>query len=243
MIEAALQELGLNENEARIYLALLKLGASKVNDIAGKTNLPRTFVYEVLRGLISKGLVSYSIISGIRNYEAADPSRLKGILKEKEEKLDRILPELKQMKKETKEKPLIEVYEGKEGIKTILEDILKMKPNSMLYAVSSSDIFKYLQYSFPNFVKRRIKLRIHAKVIQEKSPELAGLIKELKQTYAETRYSEVKFPATTFIYQDKVAFLTMKEEYLIGVLIKDKQLAETELKKFEILWKNSIVKP
>jgi len=234
-----LEDAGLNSNEARIYLALLKLGASRVNDIALKTGLPRTFVYEILRALILKGLASYSIISGIRNYEAADPSKLKAILKEKEENIDRIIPELRSMKKEVREKPVIEVYEGKEGLKTIMDDILKMKPNSMLYAISSSDIFKYLQYSFPSFVKRRIKSKIHAKVIQEKGPELAELMKELKQTYAETRYSETKFPTTTFIYQDKVAFLTMKEEYLAGILIKDMQIAEAELKKFEILWKNA----
>jgi len=237
-VNEALLEIGLNANEAKVYLALLRLGQSKVNDIASKTGLPRTFVYEILKGLISKGLVSYVIISGVRNYEGADPSRLKSFIKEKEDKVDKILPELKEIKKETKEKPEVEMYEGKEGLKTILDDILKMKPNSVLYGISSSNIFKYLEYSFPNFIKRRIKGKIFAKIIQEKTPELVGFLKELKKTYSEMRYSDVLFPATTFIYEGKVAFLTMKEEYLIGILIKDKQLAETELKKFEILWKH-----
>ena len=236
-INETLQEIGLNQNEVKVYLALLQLGSSKVSEIVIKTGFPRTFVYEISRSLISKGLVSYVIKSGVRYYEAANPERLKSIIREKEEKLNQILPELKQLTKVVLEKPSVEFYEGKQGMKTILDDILSMKSSSIMYAYSSSKIFKFLQYAFPNFVKRRIKGKIWGKIIQEKNPELLKFLKELKKTYSEMRYLSTTFETSVFIYGDKVAFLTMREEEPVGILIKDKDIAATELKVFNFLWK------
>ena len=88
-----LKEIGLNENEIKVYIILLRLGSSKVNEVYDKTKIPRSFIYEVLKSLIDKGLVSYVIKSGIRYYEAAKPLKLKEILKKKESKLDFITQE------------------------------------------------------------------------------------------------------------------------------------------------------
>ena len=42
MLEKILKNIGLNEKEAKIYLALLELGKSKVPEIAKKAELKRT---------------------------------------------------------------------------------------------------------------------------------------------------------------------------------------------------------
>lgn len=49
--------LGLNEQQARAYLALLDVETATVNDLARSSRVPRAKLYEVLDGLSRKGLL------------------------------------------------------------------------------------------------------------------------------------------------------------------------------------------
>ena len=91
--QEALVKFGLSENESKVYLFLLRQGSSKVNEIYEGTKIQRTFVYEILRNLLEKGLVSYVVKSGIKYFEASNPDKLKEIIEEKKILLDKILPE------------------------------------------------------------------------------------------------------------------------------------------------------
>lgn len=54
---ARLQRLGLNEQQARAYLALLDAPAATVHDLSKTSRVPRAKLYEVLESLNRKGLV------------------------------------------------------------------------------------------------------------------------------------------------------------------------------------------
>lgn len=54
---ARLQQLGLNEQQARAYLALLDLPLASVNELAKLSRVPRAKLYEVMEALNKKGLV------------------------------------------------------------------------------------------------------------------------------------------------------------------------------------------
>ena len=58
MFEQFLEEIGLSEKEAKIYLALLQVDSALISDLAEKTKINRTTVYPVLESLAKKGLVS-----------------------------------------------------------------------------------------------------------------------------------------------------------------------------------------
>src|SRR3989344_591071 len=233
----ALKEWGLNDKEINIFLATLELGQSKVNDIAKKANILRETTYFVLNGLIGKGLVSYVIKSGVKHFEAADPSKLLSILKDKEEKINLAMPELEALQKIQTEKPNVELYEGKEGLKTILDDIIKTK--KPMWAYANYKIFELLQYAFPRFVKRRVEHKIKARIIQEKIKPLIRLTEINKKEYREMRFSPVVFKSNVFIYGDNIAMINVAKEQPIGVIIKDKIIADTQRQVFEMLWKLS----
>ena len=57
-LELELQHIGLNEREAKVYLAALELGPSPVQKIAQRAGIPRATVYLVLDDLRSKGFVT-----------------------------------------------------------------------------------------------------------------------------------------------------------------------------------------
>jgi sugar-specific transcriptional regulator TrmB len=238
--EQMLKDYGLRDNEIKVYLASLALGSSKVNEIAKEGNLLRTTTYEVLKLLVEKGLVSYVIKSGVKYFEVAEPSKLVNILEEKKKKIISILPELEALKKSVTEKPTIEMYEGKAGLKTILDDIIKSKPKEVL-TLSSAKIFDILTFYFPNWIRRRVKARIYARILQEK----AGITEELKQIdkseLREIRFLPNDFKINTYfqIYGNKVAILTLRREELVGVIIENKDITEAQKSLFEFLWNKS----
>jgi sugar-specific transcriptional regulator TrmB len=55
---AALQRLGLTEYEARIYLALARMGPIKASEVSFFGNVPRTKTYGAIRELEKKSLLS-----------------------------------------------------------------------------------------------------------------------------------------------------------------------------------------
>lgn len=239
-IEETLQEYGLTNNETRVYLANLKIGSGRANDIAKQANLLRTTTYEVLKTLAEKGIVSHAIKSGVKYFEAADPGKLINILEEKKERLNSILPELTALKASVGEKPTIEIYEGKEGLKTILDDIIKTKPEEIL-TLSSAKIFEALIYYFPHWIKRRAKEGIKARILQEKTDVIKKLRRQDRKELRQIRYVPRSFKINTHmqIYGGKIAILTLKKDELIGIIIDNQDIVETQRSLFEVLWKTA----
>ena len=87
MEELQLEKLGLTKTEAKVYLSLLKLGSTKTGLLVRKTNLHRATVYDVLKRLIEKGLVSYIIKGKIKYFQVTEPEYFLDKIKEKENKL------------------------------------------------------------------------------------------------------------------------------------------------------------
>ena len=52
----SIKDLGLNDKEAKVYLALLKFGEANVSDIADEAGMKRPTVYVILDEIRKKGL-------------------------------------------------------------------------------------------------------------------------------------------------------------------------------------------
>ena len=76
------EDIGLTKREIKVYLALLELGSTTVGNILDKTRIPSSKIYEILRRLQDKGLVSYVKIENKRHYQAADPNSILSLLDE-----------------------------------------------------------------------------------------------------------------------------------------------------------------
>ena len=238
-IRSSLEEIGMTKVEANVYLELLKLGESKVHEIKSRLELPRASVYATLDFLVKKGYASYVIKSGVKYFVAAEPKRILVDIKEKERGFQKIVPQLEKLKQSIPEKPLVEVYEGKEGLKTVFENLKKDKPKEELI-ISNTEIFKLLEFYFPHHMDEKRKLGIKTKVLGGKSKEALKLGKELKSQLKE---QEIKFLPESFdidsrieVYNDKTLIINEDKENLIAISIKDKKIANTMKKIFERLW-------
>ena len=89
-MEKNLMRLGLTENEAKVYLALLEIGSTSAGEIIKKTKLHRNIVYDNLEKLIEKGLVSFVLIKNIKHFEVNSSHELWDFIdKQKEEVLEK----------------------------------------------------------------------------------------------------------------------------------------------------------
>ncbi|MBS3099200.1 hypothetical protein J4462_03230 [Candidatus Pacearchaeota archaeon] len=236
----SLKEFGMSEKEAKTYLANLELGVATANDISTKSNLPRTLVYDILEKLIDKGLVSYTIKSNKKYFEAADPKELIRILKEKETAVKTALPNLIQIQKmKGTKRPKVKIYEGKEGMKTVMDDILRSKAKIFYGYGSSRSSYEIIPAFMDDWHKRRIQNKVVMKVLYNNTPQTKEKIKDVKSLkYSEFKLMpiELESPTATVIYENKVVLQSWTNEPF-AVLIENEQLAENQKKYFEEMWK------
>ena|SRR3989344_855877 len=96
--EETLIEIGLTRNEARVYMALLRLGQTSPLKLSKATGVHRVNVYDVLEKLRYKGLVKVIGSDRKRQYTAEPPRALMDMLNEKVQLLERIIPQLEEFK-------------------------------------------------------------------------------------------------------------------------------------------------
>jgi sugar-specific transcriptional regulator TrmB len=237
--EQVLRDIGLNDNEVKVYLELLKLGQSKVNIISSRLNIPRTTVYTVLNSLIKKGFSNYVIKSGVKYFDPLEPKKLVNFLDEKRDYLKEAIPELESIKKTIINKPFVEIYEGKEGLKTIMEDIINSKPKEHLI-LTTYKIFSLMEYSFPNFIKRKekIKPKIETRILGPNQKNASKFIKRYKNKYRKIKIlsDNLNINFRMEIYNNKTIITNMEQDNLISIFIKDSKISDSFKAVFNMLW-------
>lgn len=121
-----LEELGLSPNEAKIYEALLDLNEAGVGEISAKANIHRRNCYDAINRLIDKGLVFPILTKGENLYAPVDPDKLLELIREKENNLNSVLPELRRRYENKKIIQEAYIYRGLEGFKNFMRDVLRV---------------------------------------------------------------------------------------------------------------------
>ena len=228
-----LQKIGLNPNEIKIYLTLLRLGEAKAGEISKESQINRTTTYDSIERLIEKGLVSYSIEANRKIFKPVSPERLLDDLKEKQKIVEKSLPELNELFNKSKEKEESDIYKGKKGIRSILNDILNHK--EYVAFGSSGGFLDVMQHDFSIFQKKKKNLKINSRIILSESSKGKQDVKEAfsKFKFISDEYSSL---TTTFVYHNKTAIIVWAE-IPIATLITSKEVAESYKKHFDLLWK------
>src|SRR6185369_11678946 len=130
MLEKYLQDLGLTDKEATIYLSLLQVDGATALDLSKKTKINRSTVYVTIESLSKKGLVSETTIGKKTQFQAESPERLETFVEkrrlqfeEQSQRLKDIIPEIKSIERKTGERPVVKYFEGKEGILSMLGEV------------------------------------------------------------------------------------------------------------------------
>jgi len=242
MDEKVLKEIGLTDAEIKVFIELSKKDSAMASEIAEKVGIYRTNVYDILESLIEKGLVGYMIKANRKHFIASKPQKLLGYLKEKEEKIkeqekqiQELIPILLKLKQPRQEELKAEIYRGKEGLKTLLNDMLNDK-KTIYYLGYSAVSQQIIPYFFIHWHKRRAKLKIKRKILTKEQMRNSEAI---KMPLTEVRYlsDEHDTPISTMIYGNKIWILLPSDNDHISLLVESKKLSQSFLNYFETLWK------
>lgn len=234
MFTKTLQDLGLSEKEAQVYLALLQVENDSIIDIAKKTEINRTTVYPIIEGLLKKGLVS-EVQSGKKIfYQAESPERLetfverqKLLFEEKARTIKDIIPQLKATQRDSGEKPVIKMYEGHDGIVSSVEDFsTNMEEGGVLYNIYSRDLVEELfsQQDRTRIFQKRKKINVPSRSVYTCST------KDLKETEGDVRirldHEKYNLACDISIAGDVTRISTLRN-HLSSLIIKNKDVADT----------------
>ncbi|MFA5023886.1 MAG: helix-turn-helix domain-containing protein [Patescibacteria group bacterium] len=237
-IEKVLEKHGLNEKQIKVYLSSLELGPASVKKISQKAGLVRTTVYEVLESLKQKRFVNSFLKKTVKYYNAEDPEQIIRLAKNNIEDLQGILPELKALGGEARQRPAIRFYQGQDGIKLIMEEILK-EAKELISFGSSDDLFREMGEYHQSFLKRRIEKKIPLRVILKDTPRSQARKDLEKQQLRQVKLlsPSSEFNGLIYVWENKIAMLSFKND-LIGIVVESKVLAETERELLNGLWNN-----
>ncbi len=239
-ILGSLTQFGLDEAEAKLYLASLSLGPTTVLKLSKLADIKRTTVYEILSSLESKGLMKKEIRGFKTLYAPEHPEKLESTLEAKRATLLRTLPELEGLFNLKGGESSLKYYEGLRGIKNVYDDLLKdLKPHDYYFAISNIAEWQSLDEDFflKEHVEKRIPMRLETKLLFVDS----AIAQERKKT--ERNFSEeVKLlPKETDMHVDlvvtpyKLVMFQLKLP-LMAIVIENHSMVEMHKSLFELLW-------
>lgn len=239
MLSRDLEKIGLNQNEAKVYLAALELGEANVQQLARKSGVVRTTIYGIVPQLKEKGLLSSSTRNKKVFYIAENPNKLKDDLKEKQHSLEKILPQLLSVTNSIDKKPKIRFFEGIGGLKDVYLDTLNY-PDQELLAWISEEYLKSFdeEFLYDFYVPQRVSKKIWVRAIAPDDPRIGRFKAEDEKSLRRTRIvSSQLFPLQVEINlygKNKIGVVAFEEK--IGLIIESEKIFNTLKSIFEMNW-------
>jgi len=242
-------KIGLTEGEAIIYQYLLENGECIAGKIIKNTPLKRGVVYNILKSLTEKELVSQVVKNKILHFRLEHPLKLQDYIKKRNKEisqiqkgLEDILPALASQYMLVHHRPVVHYFEGLEGIQKVLEDSLTSKTEILSYADIEA-INKYASKINEEYAKKRDRLQVKKRGILLDTPFAREFLKNYHIAVTETRFIKTEsspFHTVMQIYDNKISYLTLCEHSLIGVIIENHDIYEMHRYLFDSLWQNAI---
>lgn len=242
----ALQNLGLNEKEAKVYLALLKKNRCSAYWISKESGLKKPTTYVILDELIKKGLAYKVPREKKQQFVAKSPKEVMALAEEKLVSAKEALPELLALSEGERPKPKTLFFEGLSGVRENFRwENRKMQNKEVLgFYAHVGDAPKEVIDFFWEYIGDFKKNNCRARAIVPDHPNLrefrekdAGNNQQMKVI----PFNEYSANISIDIGEDFVSFFSFKD--LQVTLIENKDIADTMRQIFEMVWKNRPEKP
>ena len=237
-----LTNIGLTPGEAKVYLAMIQSGPSRVGKIVEISGVSQSKVYNVLDRLISKGLATYNIQDNIKHFHSLEPSRLHEYLKKKEndvrkqkEVMTQIVTDLSKNIYATK-RSTSEIFVGDRSLRSAYITLLSN--------AKKGDILRYF-YPYPDahenaspFYFRFYKYQKSKDIVER------GIVttdfknsKHYKEIPKDVKLRHVGFPlpGTIDIFTDMLLIVDWKT--ITGILITSREITAIFIEYFDSIWR------
>lgn len=251
LLANALEQLGFDDKEQAVYLALTDLGRVSPTVLSKRTHIPRATLYAVLESLSDKGVISREQGGRATFYLATNPvSLLRLVEREREsvatkeaiatELVEYLLP-LAHGKDHTI--PKLQVFEGTTSIENMLYDYLPLWRESY----SRLGNFTLWGYQDPTFVESYLKWHHHMWESRDPREKInlfsnaadveQELSHQIPQREVRALPAGVVFRSSIWIYGDYIVLGMTRQKPHYAVQIKDEIFGSNLRTIFELLWK------
>lgn len=239
-----LKNIGLSDNEAKVYLAMIELGPSPVAEIARKAEINRPTAYVQIESLKKKGLVSTQTKGKKHLFIVESPDRLEFYLdselkniEQKKDGLSKILPDLEKLFISAGSRPQVRFFEGKEGVSAMQNMLLKSGVNEIQGISSMDSVVKVFPHIQKEYSPERVKKGIRSRLIYSYSG--GPVLKESdSKLLRESRFispDRMPFMGDITVYGNSVAIIAF-EGQVSGVVIEHPEIAKSFKQFFEFMW-------
>jgi sugar-specific transcriptional regulator TrmB len=233
---------GLNEKEARFYLASLELGPTGMWDIHRKSGLKRPTCYLVFEGLAERGIGIKTKGRKKTLYSVIEPATLANSLEYKKEQFNRSLALFDAVLSISKEKPEISLYSGLEGMRQAYLLGINQPAGSELLLYGDTRIWSQYEEQNEQYIKDRVGKRISLKVLFSDDNKSVARFKSDELEIRESRFlprDEFKPLVEQQIINDYVIYIAYSEKEPFATVIKNQTIAQLERQKFYLLWQKA----
>jgi sugar-specific transcriptional regulator TrmB len=159
-IRRHLRDLGFNQNEVAVYIALTQLGESSSAKVAKKAELPRTTAASVLDRLAGDGYVSSHLYHGTTWYWIESPKMLENVFENRIEIARKLGGLLADSYRSEADFPNAKVYDTKAGIKSFIEKTLVgLKPGTIISTIDTPGAGNYTRIYSDGFGDILLKIK------------------------------------------------------------------------------------
>ncbi len=245
-----LEEVGFSTGEAKVYFALLKLGASKTGPLAATAGVSSSKVYKILDRLEKKGLVGHVLKGKIKYFRGLEPRRIVDYLEEKEKELikkkeliEKIIPQLELEQKMFGQKTEAAIYHGFKAIKNFYKNILDELSHGEAYYVIGAAYGENkpgVKEFFQNYHTQRAQKKIKVKMLA--NYDVKNTIVPATLLCAEVRFlPQYLITNMTIVFYRNKSFIFFLTEEPIGFLLESEEAVKSFKAYFDAFWK--IAKP
>ncbi len=236
-------ELGFNKNEAKVYLSLLKYGKADAKQIIKDTGFHKNIIYDNLDKLIEKGLVSYITESARRIYIVEPAEQLIEFIEQKEEQIKTQKETARELAKQIELAAKIQptqqeamMFRGISGVKQVFRELFKENKEYIGFGGPSESVNIMGETYWHNFHVKQKEQGFKGKLLFNDTLREWG--KQMKNAPIELRYTTTEFASKTetLIWGNTTAIFVWVEKPIV-TLIKDKHVADSYRKFFELLWR------
>ncbi len=242
LIVKAFESIGIPKMQTIVYLDLLKNKESSAAQVAKRTNMHRTNVYDTLTKLKERNLVFLTSKDGKALYVALTTDL---IINEEKERLEQLKSAMNYINTTyvAGQTPKVYTLEGLNAVKSILFGLLEKKSAVWIYGLAENEnLINVLNDKVMNaFHLERVKRQIDLKLLFYKMPDQLNVLDKLK--FTETRLlpktQQAKTSQITQIVCDGSVYITLWIHPIYTIVIENEIIAKEYLDFYNILWEYS----
>jgi sugar-specific transcriptional regulator TrmB len=250
-IAEVIESLGVNAEEAKVYLRLLVSGPSPAGSLYKRLGVPRATLYDMLAKLTHLGVVLVSVEAKVKTFRAQRPEQLNLLFEKRiqqlqlqQHNLNKITPFLNKKYANEHLPPRYEFFDGIDSVKNAMQDFL-FHHNIESFNLWNAKLVELLgmeHFFYAN--RKRLENNITQKLLISNSKDFS--VKKYPFTgegaffKRELRLApeSMKNPMSYWVYANKVLFLSSRAE-AYAYIIESSEMSQLMQEHFMSVWQVS----